>query len=154
MTDDITSALYPGVFPDLVGGSILRLEAGERLWKLYFLRPASGRDERVEHRIYTKRQVDGQIGLVSYNFRMPPGSRPVKSALAYARDIPEATLNQLIWNVVRQSQIGPDELEIVDLTEFDSFEAQIEHLRVAGSGQRAESSGEKAAASGEREREA
>jgi hypothetical protein len=129
MIDDITSALYPGVFPDLVGGSILRLEPGERLWKLYFLRPAWGRDERVEHRIYTKLQVDGKIGLVSYNFRMPPGSRPAKSALAYARDIPEATLNQLIWNVVRQSQIGPDELEIVDLDEFDSFEAQIAHLR-------------------------
>lgn len=129
MIDDITSALYPGVFPDLVGGSILRLEPGERLWKLYFLRPAWGRDERVEHRIYTKLQIDGKIGLVSYNFRMPPDSRPAKSALAYARDIPEATLNQLIWNVVRQSQIGPDELEIVDLTEFDSFEAQIVHLR-------------------------
>ena len=131
MINDITSVLYPGVFPDLVGGSILRLEPGQRLWKLYFLRPAWGRDERVEHRIYTKLQIDGKIGLVSYNFRMPPGSRPVKSALAYAHGIPETTLNQLIWNVVRQSQIGPDELEIVDLTEFDSFEAQIVHLRGA-----------------------
>ena len=131
MIDDIISALYPGVFPDLVGGSILRLEPGERLWKLYFLRPAWGREERVEHRIYTKRQVDGTIGLVSYNFRMPPGSRPVKSSVAYARDIPEATLNQVIWNVVRQSQIGPDELEVVDLSGFDTFEAQIEYLRGA-----------------------
>jgi hypothetical protein len=131
MINDIASALYPGVFPDLVGGSILRLELGERLWKLYFLRPAWGRDERVEHRIYTKLQVDGKIGLVSYNFKMPPGSQPVKSGLAYARDIPEATLNQLIWNVVRQSQIGPDELEIVDLTSFTTLEAQIEYLRAA-----------------------
>ncbi len=133
MIKDITSALYPGVFPDLVGGSILQLEPGERLWKLYFLRPAWGRDERVEHRIYTKQQADGKIGLVSYNFRMPPGSRPIKTGLATARDIPEATLNQLIWNVVRQSHIGPDELEIVDLSEFASFEAQIAHLRGAWS---------------------
>ena len=131
MINDVTSTLYPGVFPDLVGGSILRLEPGERLWKLYFLRPAWGRDERVEHRIYTKLQSDGLIGLVSYNFKMPPGKRPIKTGLATARDIPEATLNQLIWNVVRQSQIGPDELEIVDLSEFDSFEAQIVHLRGA-----------------------
>jgi hypothetical protein len=142
MIDDIASALYPGVFPDLVGGSILRLEPGERLWKLYFLRPTWGRDERVEHRIYTKLQVDGKIGLVSYNFKMPPGSRPVKTGLAYARDIPEATLNQLIWNVVRQSQIGPDELEIVDLTSFTTLEAQIEHVRAAQSGERAAGSGQ------------
>ena len=131
MINDVTSVLYPGVFPDLVGESILRLEPGERLWKLYFLRPAWGRDERVEHRIYTKLQTDGSIGLVSYNFKMPPGSRPIKNGLAYARDIPETTLNQLIWNVVRQSQIGPDELEIVDLTEFDTFEAQLVQLRGA-----------------------
>jgi hypothetical protein len=131
MINDVTGALYPSVFPDLVGGSILRLEPGERLWKLYFLRPAWGRDDRVEHRIYTKLQLDGRIGLVSYNFRMPPGSRLVKSGLAYARDIPEATLNQLIWNVVRQSQIGPDELEVVDLSPFVTFEAQILHLRGA-----------------------
>ena len=34
MINDVTSALYPGVFPDLIDGSILRLEPGERLLKL------------------------------------------------------------------------------------------------------------------------
>ncbi len=129
MIEDITSMLYPSVFPDLVGGSLLRLEGGERLWKLYFLRPAWGRDDRVEHRIYTKEQPDGRIGLVSYNFRMPPGSRPVKANLAYAKDIPKDTLNQIIWNVVRQSKIGPEEFEIVDLSQFETLEDQINHMR-------------------------
>lgn len=129
MSDDVAGAPYPGVFAELLEGSILRLEPGERLWKLYFLRPASGRDERVEHRIFTKLQADGRIGLVSYNFKMTPGNRPVKAGWATARDIPETTLNQLIWNVVRQSQIGPEELEVVDLSGFDSFAAQIAHLR-------------------------
>lgn len=129
MIEDITSMLYPSVFPDLVGSSLLRLEAGERLWKLYFLRPAWGRDDRVEHRIYTKEQRDGRIGLVSYNFRMPEGSQPVKTNLAYAKDIPKDTLNQIIWNVVRQSKIGPEEFEIVDLSEFETFEEQVNHMR-------------------------
>ena len=129
MIDDPMSALYPGVFPDLVGGTLLRLKEGERLWKLYFLRPAWGRDERIEHRIYTKLQADGRLGLVSYSFRMPPGQRPIKSNVAYARDIPEDTLNQIIWNVVRKSQIGPDELEVVDLSGQSSFEMQLRHLR-------------------------
>ena len=129
MIEDTTSMLYPSVFPDLVDGSLLRMEAGERLWKLYFLRPAGGRDDRVEHRIYTKEQRNGRIGLVSYNFRMPPGSRPVKTSLAYAKDIPKDTLNQIIWNVVRQSKIGPEELEIVDLSQFETFEEQVNHMR-------------------------
>ena len=131
MIEDITRMLYPSVFPDLVDGSLLRMEAGERLWKLYFLRPAGGLDDRVEHRIYTKEQRDGRIGLVSYNFSMPPGSRPVKTSLAYAKDIPKDTLNQIIWNVVRQSKIGPEEFEIVDLSQFETFEAvSYTHLDV------------------------
>ncbi len=132
MVDDLISAHYPGVFPDLVGGSLLRLAEGERLWKLYFLRPGWGRDERVEHRIYTKEQADGLITLVSYNFRMPPGSRPVKSNLAVARDIPEDTLNQVVWRVVRQTGIGPDELEVIDLSGLATFEEQLRYLRRLG----------------------
>jgi hypothetical protein len=130
--EDLISARYPGVFPDLVGGSLLSLDADERLWKLYFLRPAWGRDERVEHRIYTKVQADGRITLVSYNFRMPPGGRPVKSGLAVARDVPEDTLNQVVWNVVRQTGIGPEELEVIDLSRFATFEEQLRYLRSLG----------------------
>ena len=39
-------------------------------------------------------------------------------------------LNQIIWNVVRQSQIGPEEFEIVDLSKFETFEEQINHMRI------------------------
>ncbi len=133
MFSDVTNTRYAGVLPDLASGSVLPMEPGERLWKLYFLCPSSGRDERIEHRIYTKLQSDGRIGLVSYTVSLAPGNQPARSSLAAVRDIPETTLNQLIWNVVRQSRIGPDELEVVDLTGFDSFEAQIAHLRDAGS---------------------
>jgi hypothetical protein len=129
MIDDLTSSLYPGVFPDLVDGSLLRLEPNERLWKLYFLRPGWGREARVEHRIYTKEQADGRISLVSYNFSMPPGNRPTKSNAAFAKDIPKDTLNEIIWNVVRKSQIGPEELEVVDLSNVGTFEEQILRLR-------------------------
>lgn len=136
MIDDLTGSLYPGVFPDLVGGSLLQLGAGERLWKLYFLRPAWGHDERVEHRIYTKEQTSGAVTLVSYNFSMPPGSRPIKHDLAIARDIPKDTLNQVIWNVVRRTEIGPDELEVIDLSQYATFEEQVHFLRNLGASQR------------------
>lgn len=129
MIDDLTSRLYPGLFSDLVGNALFRLEPDERLWKLYFLRPARRRDERVEHRIYTKEQADGKIGLVSYNYRMPSGQPPTKSGLASARDIPKDTLNQIIWKVVRETRLGPEELEIIDLTDFATFEEQLTHLR-------------------------
>jgi hypothetical protein len=136
MIDDLTGSLYPGLFPDLVGGSLLQMAAGERLWKLYFLRPAWGRDERVEHRIYTKEEAGGAITLVSYTFRMPRGSRPIKQNLAIAREIAKDTLNQVIWNVVRSTQIGPDELEVIDLSRFATFEEQVHFLRGVSAGAR------------------
>ncbi len=131
MNDETTPMLDPEVLNELAAGAALRLERDERLWKLYFLRPAANRAARIEHRIYTKLQADGRMGLASYTVSATQDGQPVRSNLAVVRDIPEDTLNQLIWKVVRQSQIGPDELEVIDLTCFDSFEAQIEHLREA-----------------------
>ena len=132
MSKQATNMLDPEVLNELAAGVVLRMEPDERLWKLYFLRPATGRAARVEHRIYTKLQINGRMGLVSYSVGgATQDGQPIRSNLAVVRDIPEDTLNQLIWKVVRQSQIGPDDLEVIDLTRFDSFEAQIEHLREA-----------------------
>lgn len=124
-----TTIQYPGLLADLAGDTLLKLKAGERLWKLYFLRPASDRDEQVEHRIYTKEQVDGRIGLASYTFRPAPGGATPRTNLAYAKDIPEEALNQLIWNVVRQIKLRPEELEIIDLTEMADVAEQLDFLQ-------------------------
>jgi hypothetical protein len=73
------------------------------------------------------------IGLVSYTLRgaaWQPAGQPIRSNLAVVRvTSSRTTLNQLIWNVVRQSQIGPDELQIIDLSAFASVAAQMAHLR-------------------------
>lgn len=127
------SSAYPGLFDDLAGDSLLHLQAGERLWKLYFLRPAWGRDQHVEHRIYTKEQADGRITLLSYTLSMPDGSETVRGNMAVARDIPKDTLNQVIWNVVRQSQLSPEELEVIDLSVCATFADQLQRLRALAS---------------------
>lgn len=131
MIDYPSDALYPSALADLSDGSLLQILQGERLWKLYFLRPAQARRERVEHRIYTKEQVDGRIGLVSYSLRILIDSRPSRSQIAVAHDIPKDALNQLIWNVVRQCEIGPDELEIIDLSSFPTLAEQMRRLHAA-----------------------
>ncbi|HNS01585.1 MAG TPA: hypothetical protein PKM78_04300 [Anaerolineae bacterium] len=130
MSTQATLLLDPEALNELAAGSVLRMEPGERLWKLYFLRPAANPAAQAEHRIYTKLQADGRICLASYTVNAThEDGPPIRSNLAIVRDIPEDTLNQLIWQVVRQSQIGPDELEVIDLTSIDSFEAQVGYLR-------------------------
>lgn len=129
MSDNLSGTHGLGLLQKLINGLQLRLQAGERLWKLYFLRPARGRDQRVEHHIYTKEQADGRITLVSYNLHCTDGGQPVISGLARAKDIPKEALNQVIWNVVRKSQIGPDELEVVDLSDLATVDEQVQRLR-------------------------
>lgn len=129
MNTAATQTRFFTVADELGDSSVLPIEPGERLWKLYFLRPAATSSERVEHRIYTKEQADGLLALASYTLRFPASGAPVRTSLARARAIPEDTLNHLIWNVVRESGIGPDELEVVDLTGLDDFDAQLHVLR-------------------------
>ena len=106
---------------------MLRILSGERLWKLYLLRPTISGAEQTEHRIYTKEQLDGRIGLVSYSLRITQ-SQVVRSDLAYAKDIPKDILNSLIWNVVRQTRLRPEELEVIDLTHLPGLTEQIDYL--------------------------
>lgn len=127
-TTETTNRFFT-VADELDDGTVLPIAPGERLWKLYFLRPAAkSGGEHIEHRIYTKEQADGLLALASYTLRLMPSGVRVHSGLARAHAIPEDTLNQLIWNVVRESGIGPDELEVVDLTGLADFNAQLDFL--------------------------
>ncbi len=123
-----TTSRFSTVADELDDGTVLPISPGERLWKLYFLRPTTTSDERIEHRIYTKEQADGLLALASYTLRLTRPGTQVRIGLARAHAIPEDTLNQLIWNVVRESGIGPDELEVVDLTELADFKTQLDFL--------------------------
>jgi hypothetical protein len=128
MIEDPVRGRFPSILADFADNSLLRLGAGERLWKLYILRPYAGRGDPVEHRIFTKEQADGRIGLVSYNLRLPPDSAPIRSALAVAKDIPKDTLNLLIWNVARETKLSPEELDVIDLSRFSTLEEQLGRL--------------------------
>lgn len=113
---------------DLADGSLMRLAEGERLWKLFFLAPVQGQDSGIEHRIFTKEQVDGAVTLISYSVHRAAAPDEARSDVAIARDIPKDTLNQLVWKVVKAAAISPEELEVVDLSPWPTFEEQLEHL--------------------------
>ena len=79
---------YAGVVSELADGSLIRLVPGERLWKLYFLRSGRGEHRGIEHRIFTKEQVDGAVTLVSFSVQRLE-EEPGRSSIAVSRDIPK-----------------------------------------------------------------
>ena len=107
---------------------LLRIGRGERLYKFYYFRPIAGRREHFEYRILTKEKINGMFEMVSYNFKIVSGV-PQKSSVTRVPEISKDQLEDIIQNVRRKTNTGPDEFEELDLSMFSTIDEQIEFLK-------------------------
>jgi hypothetical protein len=107
---------------------LLRIRKGERLYKFYYFRPIAGRREHFEYRILTKEKTNGMFEMVSYNFKIVSGV-PQKSSVTRVPEISKDQLGDIIENVVRKTNTGPDEFEELDLSMFSTIDQQLEFLK-------------------------
>lgn len=107
---------------------LLRLKKGERLYKFYYFRPLAGRHYHFEYRILAKEKINGMLEMVSYNFKIE-NDVPQKSSIARVSKISKEQLDEIVHNVMRQTNTGPDEFEELDLSEFSTIDEQIEFLK-------------------------
>ncbi|MFQ6016220.1 MAG: hypothetical protein ACE5NP_12360 [Anaerolineae bacterium] len=106
----------------------MRLDKGERFYKFFFFRPKAGRALQLEHRIFTKEKKDGQLELLSYNYKVVDGV-PQKTGIIRAPAVPKETLDEIVQSVVRQTQTKPEEFQEVDLSQFATVKEQIAYLQ-------------------------
>ncbi len=130
------------ILHDLVVDDLLRLEPGDRLWKLYCFR-AAGHATDLRHRVYTKRRPDGRLALVTFAAHNPApangprngsggptaGSRRVRSGVARVPDLGANDLTQLISAIKRQVDATAQTCEELDLSSMPSLEAQLAWLQ-------------------------
>jgi len=107
---------------------LMRIGHGERLYKFYFFRPITGRDEHFEYRILTKEKAKGMLEMVSYNFKILNGV-PQKSAITKVPEISKEQLEVVVQNVVEKTNTGPDEFDELDLSRFSTIDEQLEFLK-------------------------
>ena len=107
---------------------LLRIGKGERLYKFYYFRPIAGRHYHFEYRILTKEKTDGMFEMMSYNFKIVSGV-PQKSSVTRVPEISKSQLEDIIQNVVRKTNTGPDEFEELDLSMFSTIDEQLEFLK-------------------------
>jgi hypothetical protein len=107
---------------------LLRIGKGERLYKFYYFRPIAGRSKHFEYRILTKEKANGMLEMVSYNFKIVSGV-PQKSSVTRVPEISKHQLEDIIQNVVRKTNTGPDEFEELDLSMFSTIDKQLEFLK-------------------------
>jgi len=107
---------------------LLRIGHGERLYKFYYFRPVAGLQYHFEYRILTKEKKNGILEMVSYNFKIANGV-PQKSSVARVPEISKDQLEDIVQNVVRKTNTGPDEFEELDLSMFSTIDKQLEFLK-------------------------
>jgi len=88
----------------------------------------AGRREHFEYRILTKEKTNRMFEMVSYNFKIVSGV-PQKSSVTRVHEISKSQLEDIIQNVVRKTNTGPDEFEELDLSMFSTIDEQLESLK-------------------------
>ncbi len=133
MNERQTGSCPLGLSGDLIGDSaLLRMGQGEKLYKLYFFRPARGRGEYFEHRVLAKLRANGMLEMISYTVRVPSNGQPERSNVLRVPAVPTGTLERIVNHILVQTHAAPDEFEEVDLTGFDTLDEQLDHLRDRG----------------------
>jgi hypothetical protein len=140
MNSEVTENLGHGpngvaeVIRDLTAEQLLPLDDGERLWKLYIFRPASGRATGLEHRIYTKIKPGGNLALVTFAVHTPAAGRAARSGIARVPDMSPDALDHIIDAIRRETQTAADEYAEIDLTRLPSWDEQLAYLQALGTG--------------------
>ncbi len=107
---------------------LMRIKKGERLYKFYYFRPKAGRQFNFEYRILSKEKKNGMLEMVSYNFKIENG-QPQKKSITRVPEISKEQLDQIVQNMVRNTNTGPDEFEELDLSEYATIDEQLEFLK-------------------------
>ncbi|MEA1946845.1 MAG: hypothetical protein U9N83_06025 [Thermodesulfobacteriota bacterium] len=76
----------------------------------------------------TKEKINGMLEMVSYNFKIENGV-PQKSSIMKVPKISKEQLEEIVQNVMRKTNTGPNEFEELDLSGFSTIDEQIEFLK-------------------------
>ena len=118
----------PEVRADLLGDNLLRIEPGERLWKLYCFWAAEGRATQLRHRIYTKLKADSHLALVTFAVHTPVAGHSVRSNIVRVPDLLVQALDRIISAITAQTKTPSEEIDELDLSEIDTLEEQLREI--------------------------
>ncbi len=106
---------------------MLKINKGEKIYKIFIFRPKAGKEQNFEYRILTKEMKNGLLELVSYNFKIIDNI-PQKYSITRASDINKKKIKSIISSVLGMTNTTASEFEEIDLSIFDTIEEQIKFL--------------------------
>jgi len=106
---------------------MLKIDEGEKMFKIFIFKPKAGKEQNFEYRILTKELKNGMLELVSYNFKIIDNI-PQKYSITRATEITKEKITDIISGVMEMTNSTIEEFEEIDLSVFNTLEEQIEFL--------------------------
>jgi len=110
------------------GGAILKIDKGEKMYKIYRIIPKKFPGYHFEYRVLTKVKKDGNLAMAAFNYKVVNGEIE-KGNVMRSEEVPKEAMEGIINGILKQTEsISPSYLDVMDLTKYDTIEEQIEKM--------------------------
>lgn len=110
------------------GEPIMRLDKGEKMYKIFRFIPKQKQDNYFEYRILTKLKKDGNLAMASYSYKVIKG-QIYKGNVMRSDSVPPKKMDSIVKGMLKTvNRQLPSSLEIIDLTKYKTIEEQVQQL--------------------------
>lgn len=110
------------------GEPIMRLDEGEKMYKIFRFIPKQKQENYFEYRILTKVKEDGNLAMASFSVKVIKGQIH-KGNVMRSDSVPPKKMDGVIKGMLKTvNRQVPSHLEIIDLTKYKTIEEQVQQL--------------------------
>ena len=110
------------------GGAIMKIDKGEKMYKVYRIIPKKYPGYHFEYRVLTKVKKDGKLKVAAYNYKVVNGMIE-KGEIMRSQNVPKKAMDGIVNGILKQTEkVSPSYLDVVDLTKYKTLEEQIQKM--------------------------
>ncbi len=110
------------------GGAIMKIDKGEKMYKVYRIIPQKYPGYHFEYRVLTKEKKDGNLEVAAYNYKVVNGMVE-KGDIMRSENVPKKAMDGIVNGILKQTEkVSPSYMDIVDLTKYKTLKDQIQKM--------------------------
>ena len=110
------------------GGAIMKIDKGEKMYKVYRIIPKKYPGYHFEYHVLTKVKKDSNLKVAAYNYKVVNGMIE-KGEIMRSQNVPKKAMDGIVNGILKQTEkVSPSYLDVVDLTKYKTLEEQIQKM--------------------------
>ena len=107
---------------------VIGLEEGEKLHQIHIFNQIEGANNKLGFNIFSIETVDMRLKVVTHSFKENTNGERVEEEIRQRGSIPLSELDSLVDGMAKRLDLEKATYELIDLTEYDSLEEQLDYL--------------------------